>query len=271
MKRRLGRAAMAAGLLAAVVFAGRALERRFAARTQFAEGQQALKRHDFAQAGARFQAALEIDPGSTSARLNLAAVYAAQYVPGGESQRNLDVARHALDEFHHVLLKDPGNRAAIQAIAAIYDGQVNYDEARAWYRRLVALPPPSADAYHNLSLTSWKQVSAVVLDARAREGLQPDDGRLIPDSELRRSLRSRWSSQIDDGIEHASKAITIDPEHDAAMTTLSAWHRIRADLADTIDAHQQNVQVADAWIHKALAIRSAKAARTGAVKVAASK
>ena len=145
---------MAAGLVAAVLFAGRGIERWFAARTQFAEGQQAMKRRDFAQAAARFQAALEIDSRSTSARLDSATAYAAQFVPGGESRANLHVAKQALDEFHRVLLKDPSNRAAVQAIAAIYDGQVNYDEARACNDRLVALAPPSADAYASLSLTS---------------------------------------------------------------------------------------------------------------------
>src|SRR5262245_53765263 len=102
LKRRLSRPVLAVGLVAAVLLTARGIEQWFAARAQFAEGREALGRRDLPAAAASFQQALEIAPRWTDARLNLATVYAAQYVPGGASPRNLGVARQALDEFHRV-------------------------------------------------------------------------------------------------------------------------------------------------------------------------
>jgi tetratricopeptide (TPR) repeat protein len=253
---------MAAGLVVIAVFAARQVERWFALRGHFSAGLQALNQRDFAGAAGRFQAALEIDPGWTEARLELARAYAGQYVPAGESQPNLDLAGRAIEEFQRVLQKDPGNHAAVEGIAALYEGQVNYDDARIWYTRLAALDPPSANAYASLSRTSWKQVSAAILDARAQEGLQPEDDGPLPDSGLRRTLLVRWSGDIDEGIQLASKAIAIEAEHEGAMRTMSNWHRVRADLADTAEGHRRAVQAADDWMHKALAIRRTRAERT---------
>jgi len=125
---------------------------------------------------------------------------------------------------------------------------------------LAALAPPSADAYASLSRSSWKQVSAVVADARAREGLEPEDDRPVP-AGLRADLLTRWSREIDEGIALGSKALAIDPEHDAALTTTSQWHLVRADLAETIEGHEREVRAADELMHKALAIRKARAER----------
>src|SRR5262245_9574303 len=180
-RRLLLRIVVVAALVVAAALAVRATIRWYGVRARFAEGRQALGRRDFAQAAARFQAALELDPRSTPARLELAAAHAAQYVPGGESRANLAHAQQAIDELRRVLQSDPGNAAAVRAIAAVHDGRLEYDEARTWYRRLVALAPGDADGYANLSASSWKQVSGAFLEARAREGLTPEDLRPTPD------------------------------------------------------------------------------------------
>jgi tetratricopeptide (TPR) repeat protein len=254
LKRRLGRPVLAAGLEAAVLFTAREIDRWMSARAQFAEGREALGRRDLPGAAARFQQALEVAPRWIEARLSLATVYAAQYVPGGESPRNLGLAKQALDEFHRVLERSPGNREAIRRIAALHDGQLDYVEAEKWYRHLAALTPPSAGAFADLSRTSWKRVSAAILDARARQGLPPEESP-IADAGVRDTLRTRWSRAIDEGIAHASQAIAIEPEHADAMTTMAAWHRVRADIAGTTDEFQRDVKGADDWVRKVRALR----------------
>src|SRR4029078_13526408 len=87
-----------------------------------------------------------------------------------------------------------------------------------------------------------------------RAGLAPDGGGPIGDGALAGELSGRWSEPIETGIAKPSKALSIDTSHEAAMATLSAWHRVRADLAMTIDRHRDELAAAESWRQKALAI-----------------
>jgi tetratricopeptide (TPR) repeat protein len=251
----------AVAAVALAVFAAHVIEQRLSARAALAEGEEAFRRGDFVRAADRFHSALEIDPASTAVRLRLVAAYQMQYVPGGESLANHDVAKRALEEIARVLDRDPSNRAAILTAGEINDGRSDYDRARDWYRRLAAIDSSSAAALAGMSAASLTQASSAVLDAEARGGLLPASGHPIADDDLRRSLAERWSATIAEGIDAASKAVTIDREHEGAMLTLDAWHRLAADLAASPDEYRRHMIAADEWRHKALEARRIKAER----------
>ena len=192
--------------------------------------------------------------------------------PGGESRANHDVAKRALEEIARVLDRDRSNRAAIMAAAEINAGRSDYDQARDWYRRLAAIDSSSAAAFARMSAASLMQVSGAVLDAEARAGLLPAafalrasapraSGHPIANDDLRQSLADRWSTTIAEGIDAASKAVTIDREHEGAMLTLDAWHQLAADLAASPDEYRRHMISADEWRHKALDARRLRAER----------
>lgn len=125
-----------------------------------------------------------------------------------------------------------------------------------------------AAALAGMSDASLAQASGVVLDAEARAGLLPDhlarqtaqrDSGPIADDDLRRSLAERWSPSIADGIDAASKAVTLDREHEGAMLTLEGWHQLAADLAASPDEYRRQMVSAGEWRQKALAVRRLKA------------
>ena len=276
------RVPLALAAVALTILGGRIVEERLSARTALAEGEDAFRRGDFVRAAARFRFALEIDPASTAVRLRLIAAYHKQYVPGGESRANDDVAQQALDEIARVLEREPSNHAAILTAAEITDARSDFDQARDWYRRLAAIDASSAAAFAGMSAASLKQASGAVLDARARAGLLPAalalrasaptaSGHPIANDDLRLARRSlgdggpslagRWSATIAEGINAASRAVTIDREHETAMLTLAAWHQLAADLAESRDEYQRHMTSADEWRHKALNARRVKAER----------
>jgi tetratricopeptide (TPR) repeat protein len=266
------RLAFGVAVVAVAVFSAYIYDERLAARTALAKGEEAFRSGDFLRAAEQFRSALEIDRASTSVRLRLIAALQKQYVPGGESLANHEVAKQALDEIARVLERDPANRAALLAAAEISDGRSDFDQARDWYRRLAAIDASSAAAFAGMSASSLKQASGAVLDARARAGLLPAasalsasapeaGGHAIANDNLRQSLAERWSATIAAGIEAASKAVTIEREHEGAMLTLGAWHQLAADLAASPGEYQRHAISADEWRHKALAARRAKAER----------
>jgi tetratricopeptide (TPR) repeat protein len=252
----------AVAALALAVFAAHSIQQRVSARTALAEGEEAFRAGDFVRAADRFRSVLEIDPASTSVRLRLVAVHQKQYVPGGESPANHDVARRALDEIARVLERDPSNRAAMLAAAEINDGRSDDDQARGWYGRLAAIDASNAAAFAGLSAAALRQAGGAVLDAKARAGLLPVIGEPIGNEDLRRSLAGRWAATIAEGIDAAAKAVTIDREHEGAMLTLEGWHQLAADLAASPGESRRHTVSADEWRRKALDVRRLKAQRS---------
>jgi tetratricopeptide (TPR) repeat protein len=240
--------------VALAVFAAHVIVQRVAARTALAEGEEAFGRGDFVRAAERFGSALETDPASVAVRLRLVAAYQRQYVPGGESLANHAVAKRALDEIARVLDRDPSNRAAMLAAGEINAGRSNFDQARHWYGRLAAIDSSSAAAFAGMSAASLTEVSGAVLDA--------ESGGPIANDDLRRSLAARWAPTIAKGIEAASKAVTLDREHEGALLTLGAWYQLAADLAASPDEYRRHMISADEWRHKALDVRRLKAERS---------
>jgi tetratricopeptide (TPR) repeat protein len=286
---RRHRMAFVAAAVALAVFAAHSIVQRVAARAALAEGEEAFRRGDFVRAAERFDSALEIDPGSVPVRLRLVAAYQRQYVPGGESRANHDVAKRALEEITRVLDRDPSNQAAILAAGEINDGRSDYEQARRWYGRLAAIDSSSAAAFAGMSAASLTQVSGAVLDAESRAGLLPAafalrasapranglrasaaranalhasapraNGEPIANDDLRRSLAARWSAAIAEGIDAASKAVAIDREHAGAMLTLAAWSQLAADLAASPDEYRRHMIAAEEWRLKALDARRLK-------------
>jgi tetratricopeptide (TPR) repeat protein len=265
--RRL-RLPLAVAAVALAVLTGRIVEQRLSARAAIAEGEDAFRRGDFARAADRFRSALEIGSASTAVRLRLIAAYQKQYVPGGDSRANHDVAKQALDEIARVLERDPSNRAAMLAAAEISDGRSDFDQARGWYLRLAAIDSSSAAAFAGMSAASLNEASAAVLAAKARAGVLPAafapsaSGHPTPTDDLRQALAARWSATIAAGIDAAAKAATIDREHEAAMLTLGGWHELAAELAASSDEYQRHMTSAHEWRRKALDARRLKAERS---------
>jgi tetratricopeptide (TPR) repeat protein len=257
----------AAAAVALALFAAHSIGQRLSARTALAEGEEAFRRGDFVRAADRFHSVLEIDPASTAVRLRLVAAYQKQHVPGGESLANHDIAKRALEEIARVLDRDPSNRAAMMAAAEINAARSDYDQAHEWYRRLAAIDPSNAAGFAGMSAASLAQLSGVVLDAESRAeavfalraSAPKESGQPIANEELRRSLAERWSSTIVEGIAAASKAVTIDQQHEGAMLTLDGWHRLAADLASSPDEYWRHMSSADEWRHKALDVRRLEA------------
>jgi tetratricopeptide (TPR) repeat protein len=254
----------AVAVVAFAAFAAHGIEQRelrLSARTALAEGEEAFRHGDFVRAADRFRSALTIDPASTSVRLRLVAAYQGQYVPGGESLANHDVAKQALEEIARVLDRDASNTAAIVAAAEINDARSDNDQARDWYGRLAAIDSSNAAAFAGMSAASLRQASAAVLDAASRAGLLLSSGHPIANDDLRRSLAERWSATIAEGIDAASKAVTIDRQHEGAMLTLEAWHQLAADLAASPDEYRRHMISANEWRHKVLDARRLKTQR----------
>ena len=76
------------------------------ARLAINQGVAAFKNADYSRAVEFFKRAVELDPDSTTAQVYLATAYAQQYVPGKQSQENLQYASDAIESFYTLSLHD---------------------------------------------------------------------------------------------------------------------------------------------------------------------
>ena len=82
--------------------------------------------------------------------------------------------------------------------------------------------------------------------------MKQEDPGPIKDKKVKEELKAKYGPVIDDGSGDLDKALEINPEYDDAMAYENLLIRERADLADTKDDYDEQIKIADEWVHKAL-------------------
>ena len=96
------------GMLALLTILSSAGCSKLKARDEMNKGVRSFKDSKYETAVEHFKAAVDLDPELTNAHLYLAAAYASQYQPGGDSPENKRIGEEAIKAYENVLLKDPG-------------------------------------------------------------------------------------------------------------------------------------------------------------------
>ena len=95
-------------------------------------------------------------------------------------------------------------------------------------------------------------------------GMKPDDLGPIKDKKVREALAAKNLPIVEDGLAGLEKAMAIDPEYDDAMAYTNLLYREKADLEPTPAECKKDIDTADDWVEKSLAIKKIKTAREAA-------
>jgi len=231
------------------------------ARDNLNRGVQAYKNTQYTQAVERFETAVQLDPTFTPARLYLAMAYYMQYIPGADSPENQQMADRALDQFQKVLQQDSKNDVATKSIASLYYNQKKWDQAEEWYKKGLQLNPNDKEAYYTLGVIAWSKWYPIYGTARAKLSMKPEDPGPIKDKKVKEELKTQYLPLVNDGIQSLQKALDIDKEYDDAMAYMNLLIRERADLDDTPEQYQKDIEVANNWVQKTLETKKIKAER----------
>jgi len=231
------------------------------AREQLNKGVQAFKNAQYDAAVEHFTAAVELDPDFTTARLYLATAYMQQYIPGADSSDNMKMADEAQAQFEKVLEQAPGNILAIASLGSLLFNEKKLDEAEQWYQKLVSVDPSNKEAYYTLGVIAWTKAFQPITDARAQLGMKPADPGPLTDSNVRAAIAFTNRPLIEAGIKHLEKAIEIDPEYDDAMAYENLLYRLKADLEESPEAYEADIDAANRFLARVLETRKVKAER----------
>jgi tetratricopeptide (TPR) repeat protein len=230
-------------------------------RDQLNKGAQAFRNAQYADAVEHFKTAVELDPTFPVARLYLATAYMQQYIPGAESPENEKMAKAAYDNFNKVLDQDPKNTVALASIASLFLNEKKWDDAQQWYEKLIAVDPNNADAYYSLGFIAWSKWYPAYGTARAEAGMKQDDPGPFKDKKVKEELKEKWLPTINGGLEALDKTLKINPEYEDAMSYENLLIRERADLDDSKEQYDMDIQIANNWVQKALETKKIKAER----------
>jgi Tfp pilus assembly protein PilF len=242
------------------------------ARDNLNKGVQAFKSAKYTVAVEHFKEAVRLDPNYPIARLYLATAYMSQYIPGAESEENMQNARAAEQEFLKVLEQQPNDPVAIASLASLHYNQAQgnqpmeqkvkkLDQAKEWYTKLAQVEPNNKEAWYSLGVISWAKWYPALMQARNKLGMKPEDPGPIKDKKLKEELKAQWVGPVNEGIQNLEKALQVDPEYDEAMAYMNLLIRERADLAETPEQYKKEVEIADNWVQKALDTKKIKAER----------
>ena len=225
-------------------------------RDQLNKGVSAFKSAQFPVAVEHFKTAVGYEPDFKVARLYLAMAYMQQWIPGADSPENNKMASEAYNQFQKALELDPKDTVAIASIASIYLNQKKWDEAQQWYEKLTAIAPKNADAYYSLGFIAWSRWYTAYAAAEHTLGMK--DPGIIKDKKVKEELQQKYGAIIEAGLQNLDKTLQIDPQYDDAMAYENLLIRERADLLDSKEEYDKQINIANAWMDKVMATKKAK-------------
>ncbi|MDA1312729.1 MAG: tetratricopeptide repeat protein [Acidobacteria bacterium] len=229
------------------------------ARNELNHGVRAFSAADYANAIGRFDAAIELDPELLAARSYRASAYMMQYIPGGESDENRQVAQNALIGFEEVLSRDAANEVALASMASLFFNMKEFDKAKDAYRTLLGHNPDNKEALYTIGVINWSITYPRDMEVRAGVGMKPEDPGPIKDNEARLELAKENMPLIEEGLKALNDALKIDPEYDNAMAYVNLLYRQQADIVETREQYEQLNATADEWVQKSLDAKKRKA------------
>jgi tetratricopeptide (TPR) repeat protein len=199
------------------------------ARDELNKGVRSFKDAKYETAVEHFKSAVGLDPDLLNAHLYLATAYAAQYVPGGESEENKKLGEEAIEAFERVLQKDSKNVSSVKGIAGIYLNMKQFEKAKEYYLKTAELEPNNPDPHYSIGNVNW------LLCYDKQNPLPPE----------------RKTELIEEGLQHLRRAVELDPNYYNAYFYMNLLKRQKAQvIVDELGA--KNPKLKDQFAFAAL-------------------
>jgi tetratricopeptide (TPR) repeat protein len=251
--------ALLCGVLLLVVVANGCSKLR--ARDHLNKGVASFRNAQFQQAIMHFKSAVDLDPTLLNARLYLATAYAQQYIPGGQSPDNIQVAKQAIEAYEDVLKINPNEVGAIASIAQIYYNMKEFDKAKDYQRRRLQVDPQNPEPYYWIGVIDWATTYPRRMQMRKEQNLTLSKDPAHPDvlpplpEKARAQLEQDNAKLVEEALQALTKAIELRPNDADAMAYLNLMYREKADYEASASDRAGDLKLAEEWVEKALDIK----------------
>jgi tetratricopeptide (TPR) repeat protein len=232
---------------------------RLQARDQLNKGVDAYKSARYEEAIGHFQKATELDPSLPMAKSYLATALAQNVVPGLTTPDNLKNAQQAISIFQQVLDKEPNDVNSLKQIAAIYFSIKNFDEAKDYQKKVLAVDPKDPEAAYTIGVIDWTLAHENTLKALAAAGQNDDgEGNSKAPKKVLQEIKEKNTPLVTEGLQYLNQALANRSNYDDAMSYMNLTYRRKADTDYTDPATvKADVAAAKDWSSKAMGTRKA--------------
>jgi tetratricopeptide (TPR) repeat protein len=264
---RRSAAALAALLLAAATLAAGC--QKIQAKKEVKKGNEFFKAQQYQTALASYQEALRLDPSQKKLHKSIGLAYMGMYQPGSKHPKDLEFASKAIENLKTYTEAYPNDRKAREFLVSLYLSSERFDEAIAFYQKMVEENPSDTKAMQSLAQMYFKKgdVDQAVawlkkrLDAETTPqakaevyyfiGVQAwDRSYNFPD--LDPALRARV---VDEGLAALNEALKIKPDYFEALSYVNLLYREKAKMEADPVKRQEHVDTANRYLQQALELR----------------
>jgi tetratricopeptide (TPR) repeat protein len=258
---RFARTPVLAAVLVAMIVSMTGCD-RLKARDQLNKGVASFKAGRYEEAITHFQNAERLDPKLPTAKAFLATALSQNVVPGLKTPENLKTAHQAIDTFQQVLADDPSDINSIKGIASLYYNLAEFDKAKEWQKKVLAVDPKDPEAAYTVGAIDWTQAHENLLKIT---GPGNDDGagnvKALNKTECPK-IQEENGPLVEEALKYLNMALESRPNYEQAMDYLNLIYRRKADVdCGNPEAVKDDVDKANDWSHKAMGTRKENEAR----------
>lgn len=227
------------------------------ARDQLNKGVDAYKSAHYEEAIGHFQRATQLDPTLSMAKTYLATALAQNIVPGETTPENMKTAHQAIAIYQEVLNKNPNDVNSLKRIAGIYYNVNDFDQAKVWQKKVLAVDPKDPEAAYTIGAIDWNKAHEDLLKLLMGVGLNDDGkGNVKAPKKVMDQFKQQDADIEDEGMKYLNQALANRPTYDNAMAYLNLMYRIKANIDfGNADDVKDDLAQADQWVAKALSTR----------------
>lgn len=107
----------------------------------------------------------------------MAIAWAAQYIPGVETQDNVKIGNQAIDHYQRVLDSDAPRKSKINSangVAYLYLNMKKFDDAQ-YYQTASGFDPKDPEPHYSIGVINRTACYQPRMEARAKLGLRPEE------------------------------------------------------------------------------------------------
>ena len=254
---------------------------KFQSRAEIRQGNEFFKVGKYDTALAKYNRALQLDPGEKKLYKNLGLAYMGLYQPGSKHPKDMDYAQRAIDCLKKYVDAFPQDKKAPEFLVTMYLNSGRLDDALAFFQDYSQKHPQDAKAMETMATLYFQKADfphgvemmekAMKITGPKKEtyetiGAQAwDKAHNYP--ELTDEQRQAVVTQ---GIEAMDKALAIDPNYTEALAFINLLYREQAKLDQKTDPKKAEADFAkaDEYRNKAIELQRQKQAQAAAEKQA---
>lgn len=245
-------------------------------KQEIKKGNDFFKAAQYQTALAAYQEALRLDPGEKKLHKNIGLAYMGLYQPGSKHPKDLEYASKAMEHLTEYLKAYPNDRKAREFLVSLYLTTERFDDAIAFYQKMVEEDPKDTKAMQSLAQMYFKKgdvnnavawlkkrlAAETTPEAKAEVyyfiGVQAwDRSYNFPDIDP-----VQRTHIVDEGLDALNKALQIKPDYFEALSYINLLYREKAKIETDPVKKQEYVDTANKYLQQALELRKKALAKT---------